>query len=64
MDSVSDKIQHLPKSKQIKYNKLMINIIAHSSVSSRIIEKDIEDSNIPQNDFESDVDIIYLPNGV
>ena len=64
MDPLSDKIQHLPKSKQIKYNKLIVNIIAHLSVLSRMIEKEIKDSSIPHNDFESDVDIIYLPNGV
>ena len=64
MDPLSDKIQHLPTSKQIKYKKLMVNIIAHLSVLSRMIEKEIKDLNIPHNDFVSDVDINYLPNGV
>ena len=29
-----------------------------------MIEKDIEDLNIPENDLESDVDIIYVPNDI
>ena len=64
IDPLSDKIQHLPKSKQTKYKKLMVNIIAHLSVLSRMIEKDIENIDIPENDLESDVEINYLPNGV
>ena len=63
MDPLSDKIQHLPKSKQTKYKKLMVNIIAHLSILSRMIEKDIENIDIPENDLESDVEINYLPNG-
>ncbi len=61
MDPLSDKIQHLPESKQMKYNKLMVNIIAHLSVLSSMLEKDL---NIPENDLKSDVDIIYVPNDV
>ena len=68
MDPLTDKIQHLPKSKQTKYKKLMVNIIAHLSVLSKMIEKEIKDLNkvksIPENDLESDVEITYLPNGV
>ena len=44
MDPLSDKIQHLPEFKRIKYQKLMVNIIAHLSTLSRIIEKEIENS--------------------
>jgi hypothetical protein len=29
-----------------------------------MIEKDIENIDIPENDLESDVEINYLPNGV
>ena len=39
MDPLSDK---LPESKRLKYTKFMINIIAHLSASSRIVEKEIE----------------------
>lgn len=46
MDQLSDKIQHLPELKRIKYQKLMVNIIAHLSTLSRIIEKEIENSEI------------------
>lgn len=41
MDPLSDKIQHLPKSKQTKDKKLMMNIIAHLSVLSRMIKKTV-----------------------
>ena len=60
MDPLSDKIQHLPEDKKKKYSKLMINIIAHLSVLSRMVEKEIENLNIPHNDFESDVEINYI----
>jgi len=42
MDPLSEKIDCLPKYKQKKYRMFLINIIAHLSVLSRIIEKDIE----------------------
>jgi len=53
----------------------MINIIAHLSVLSKIIGKDIKDlnsrkinlfyaSDIPENDLEYDIEITYLSNGV
>ena len=60
MDPLSDKIQHLPEDKKKKYTKLMINIIAHLSVLSRMVEREIENLNIPQKDFESDVEINYV----
>lgn len=46
--------------KKIKYAKLMINIVAHLNVLSRIVEKEIKDLNIPHNDFKSDIDTVYL----
>ena len=60
MDPLSDKIQYLPEDKRKKYTKFMINIIAHLSALSRIIEREIEDLNIPENDLESDVEINYV----
>lgn len=42
MDPLSDNIQHLPESKRTKYIKFMVNIIAHLSALSRIIEKEID----------------------
>lgn len=57
MDPLSDKIQYLPKSKRIEYTKFMVNIIAHLSALSRIIEKEIKDLNIPEKDLNSDVEI-------
>ncbi len=62
MYSLSDKLQHLPKHKRVKYTKFMVNIIAHSSVLSRIVENEIENMDIPQNDLKSDVEINYIPN--
>ncbi len=62
MDSLSDKIQHLPKHKGVKYTKFMVNIIAHLSVLSRIVEKEIENMNILEDDLYSDVEINYIPN--
>ena len=62
MDPLSDKIQHLTEEKKKKYSKLMINIIAHLSVLSRMVEKEIENLNIPYNDYKSDVEIKYVPN--
>jgi hypothetical protein len=62
MDPLSDKIQHLPEHKRIRYTKFMINIIAHLSVLSRMVEKEIKNLNIPHNDFESDVEINYVRN--
>ena len=38
----------------------MINIIAHVSVLSRMIENEIKYLNIPHNDFESDVEINFI----
>ena len=60
MDPLYDKIQHLRGSKRKKYSKLMINIIAHLSVLSRMIEKEIENMDIPHRDLESDVEINYV----
>ncbi len=62
MYSLSDKIQHLPKHKRVKYTKFMINIIAHLSVLSRIVENGIENKDTAQNDLKSDVEINYKPN--
>ena len=62
MDPLSDKIQHLSEDKRIKYTKFMVNIIAHLSALSRIIEREIKDLNIPINDFKSDVEIKYISN--
>ena len=62
MDPLSDKIQHLPESKRIKYTKFMLNIIAHLSALSRMVEKEIKNLDIPHNDFESDVEINYVRN--
>ena len=42
MDPLSDKIKYLPESKRLKYTKFMINIIAHLSAFSRIVEKEIK----------------------
>lgn len=62
MDPLSDKIQHLHESRRLKYTKFMINIIAHSSALSRIIEKEIKNLNIPEDNLESDVKINYTRN--
>ena len=62
MDPLSDKIHHLPEDKRIKYTKFMMNIIAHLSALSRIIEKEIKNLNLPCDDFESDVEINYIEN--
>ena len=62
MDPLSDKIQYLPESKMIKYTKFMLNIIAHLSALSRMVEKEIKNLDIPHNDFESDVEINYVRN--
>ena len=62
MDPLSDKIQYLPEDKRKKYTKFMINIIAHLSALSRIIESEIKDLNIPENDLNSDVEINYITN--
>ena len=40
----------------------MLNIIAHFSVLSKIIGKEIEDLNIPENDLNSDIEINYIRN--
>jgi len=48
-----------------KYNtKFILNIIAHLSALSRIIEREIENSkiHIPIKDLESDVEINYIRN--
>jgi hypothetical protein len=60
MDPLSDKIQYLSEDKREKYTKLMLNIIAHLSALSRIIEKEIKDLNIPDIDLNSDVEINYI----
>ncbi len=39
----------------------MMNIIAHLSVLSRIVEDEIENMDIPENDLRSDVEINYIP---
>jgi len=62
MDPLSDKIQYLPEDKRKKYTKFMINIIAHLSVLSRIVEREIENMDIPENDLKSDVEINYIRN--
>jgi len=62
MDDLSDKIQYLPKDKREKFTKFMVNIFAHLSVLSRIIEREIEDSNIPIKDLNSDIEINYIRN--
>ena len=60
MNPLSDKIQHLSEDKREKYTKLMLNIIAHLSALSRIIEKEIKNLNIPDIDLNSDVEINYI----
>ena len=60
MDPLSDKIQHLSEDKRIKYTKFMVNIIAHLSALSRIIERKIKDLNIPNNDLKSNIEINYV----
>jgi len=62
MDSLSDKIEYLPEDKRKKYTKFMLNIIAHLSALSRIIEREIKDLNIPENDLNSDIEINYIRN--
>ena len=62
MDPLSDKIQYLPEDKRKKYTKFIINIIAHLSVLSRIVEREIENMDIPENDLKSDVEINYIGN--
>jgi len=62
MDPLSDKIQYLPEDKRKKYTKFMVNIIAHLSVLSRIVEREIENMDIPENDLKSDVEINYIGN--
>ncbi len=59
MDPLSDQIRYLPEPKRIKYTKLMVNIVTHLSVLSRIIENEIEnmDIDILQTDLKSDVEI-------
>ena len=34
----------------------MINIIAHSNASSRIVEREIKDLNIPENELNVDIE--------
>jgi len=62
MDDLSNKIQYLPKNKRKKYTKFMINIIAHLSALSRIVEREIEDSKILIKDLNSDIEINYIRN--
>ena len=59
MDPLSDKIQYLPEDKKKKYTKFMVNIIAHLSVLSRIVEREIENMDIH---LKSDVEINYMRN--
>lgn len=44
-----------------EYGTFMINLIAHWSALSRIIEREIKDLNFLENDFESNVEINYVP---
>jgi hypothetical protein len=60
MDDLSDKIQYLPEDKRKKYTKFMLNIIAHFSVLSKLIGREIEDINIPIEDLNSDIKINYI----
>ncbi len=62
MDPLSDKIQYLPEDKRKKYSKFMLNIIAHLSAISRIVERGIKDLKIPIKDLNSDVEINYIRN--
>ena len=64
MDDLYDKIQYLPEDKRKIYTKFILNIIAHLSALSRIIEREIENSkiHIPLKDLESDVEINYIRN--
>jgi len=62
MDDLSDKIQYLSEDSRKKYTKFMLNIIAHFSVLSKIIGREIEDLNIPENDLNSDIEINYIRN--
>ena len=62
MDPLSDKIQYLSEDKRKKYTKFMLNIIAHFSVLSKIIWREIEDLNISENDLNSDIKINYIRN--
>jgi len=62
MDDLSDKIQYLSEDKRKKYTKFMLNIIAHFSVLSKVIGREIENLNIPENDLNSDIEINYIRN--
>ena len=62
MDNLSDKIQYLSEDKRKKYIKFMLNIIAHFSVLSKLIGREIEDLNIPENELNSDIEINYIRN--
>lgn len=61
MDPLSEKIQYLHKDKGNKYTKFMVNIIAHLSASSRIVEKEIKNLNISGTDLAF-VKIKYIRN--
>lgn len=52
MDPLSEKIQYLPEDKRNKYTKFIVNIIAHLSALSRIVEKEKKNLNIPGYDVE------------
>jgi len=64
MDPLSDKIQYLSEDKRKKYTKFMLNVIAHLSALSRIVEREIRDlkTDIPIKDLNSDVEINYIRN--
>lgn len=59
MDPLSDKNQYLTEWKQ---NELMVNIITHLSVLSRIIEKEKKILIYQKNNLKSYVEINYLYN--
>ena len=62
MDPLSEKIQYLPPDKRKKYTKFVINIIAHLSVLSRIVEREIKNMDIPENYLNSVIEINYIQN--
>ncbi len=62
MDPLSVKIEYLLEDKRKTHTKFMINIIAHLSALSRIVEREIKDLNIPIKDLSSDIEINYIRN--
>ncbi len=57
MDPLADKIQYLSEKKE--RNIVDLWSIAHLSVLSRIVEKEIENMNIPDDDLYSDVKKLF-----